>query len=81
MAVTLLVFVFATCASGWLYTTDTYWGVEWVEELHDGLTTATLVLVAIHVTGVVATSLHDRENLVVSMIHGRKRAPLEDDVH
>jgi cytochrome b len=80
MAVALLVFVLATCASGWLYTTDTYWGVEWVEELHDGLTTATLVLVAIHVTGVVATSLHDRENLVVSMIHGRKRAPLDDDV-
>lgn len=80
MAVTLLLFVLATCATGWLYTTDAYWGVEWVEELHDGLTTATLALIAVHVTGVVVTSVHDRENLVTAMFHGKKRAPRGNDV-
>ena len=77
MSVILLLFALLTCASGWLYTTDRYWGVEWVEELHELLTNITLVLVALHLTGVVFASVHDRENLVASMLHGKKRPPEE----
>lgn len=80
MIALLLTFVLATCVSGWLYTTDRYWGVEWVEELHETLTWLTIALVAVHVSGVVMGSLHDRENLVASMVHGKKRPVVPGDI-
>jgi cytochrome b len=49
MIASLLTFLLATCISGWLYTTDRFWGVEWVEELHELLTWFTIALVAVHV--------------------------------
>jgi cytochrome b len=80
MIAALILTTLGICISGWLYTTDRYWGVEWVETVHRWLTHFGLALVALHLTGVAATSLHDRENLVASMIHGRKRAAEPGDV-
>ena len=80
MIVALILAVLGICASGWLYTTDRYWGVEWVENLHRWLTDLGLALVALHLAGVALTSFHDRENLVASMIHGRKREPQPGDI-
>ena len=79
MIVALLITIAGVCASGWLYTTDTYWGVKWVEELHEGLTNFLFTLVAVHISGVTYSSWRHRENLVAAMIHGRKRAPGEHD--
>ena len=59
--------------TGWLYTTDRYWGVAWVEELHSTLSDILFLFVALHLLGVVFTSARHRENLVASMLHGRKR--------
>lgn len=80
MAVGLLCLVLAVTLSGWLYTTDRFWGVEWVENLHDALTWILIALVALHITGVAFTSIRDRENLVLSMLDGRKAPPQDDDV-
>jgi cytochrome b len=80
MVVALLVHVKLVGASGWLYSTDTFWGVEWVGETHDALAILLLVLVGLHVAGVVFTSVAHRENLVAAMVHGRKRAPQEGEV-
>jgi len=80
MVLALIVAVIAVGVSGWVYTTDAYWGEAWLEELHDLSAKALLVLVALHVTGVIATSVLHRENLVAAMIHGRKLPPRQTDI-
>ena len=47
--------------------------MEWLEELHGALGHLLLPLLALHVAGVVFTSLRQRENLVGAMWHGRKQ--------
>jgi cytochrome b len=81
MTVALLIAVGLTGLTGWLYTTPQYWGVEWMEDTHNAMAIAVLLLAAMHVAGVIATSLTHRENLVAAMIHGRKRAAQADDFH
>ena len=73
MAVALLSMVALVGFTGWLYTTDRYWGAPWVEELHETLSDLLIALVALHIAGVVFTSARHRENLVAAMLHGRKR--------
>ena len=80
MIAALLLALVGVCFTGWLYTTDAFWGVEWVEELHEALANVLLVLAALHIGGVVFTSFFEKENLVASMLHGKKRAPGEGDV-
>jgi cytochrome b len=72
--VALIALIALTAWSGWLYTTDKYWGVEWVGKLHEALADALLALIALHVCGVILASWRHRENLVAAMLHGRKRA-------
>jgi len=80
MILLLLVAAALSGLSGWLYTTEAFWGAEWLENLHEALAIFLLVLVVLHVTGVVAASWRHRENLVAAMIHGRKRSPEGADV-
>lgn len=73
MILALLTGVAAVGISGWLTTTDRFWGVRWLEDLHELLAYGLLVLVGCHVLGVLVSSLLHRENLVRAMIVGRKR--------
>lgn len=49
-------------------------GGEWLEGLHKFFVYLTLTLAGVHVIGVIASSLAHGENLVRSMVTGRKRA-------
>lgn len=80
MVVALMLCIAGLALTGWLYTTDAFWGDETVESVHRALAWALLGLVALHLAGVIFTSLRHRENLVVAMICGAKRAPREDDM-
>ena len=63
-------------ATGWAAYQEI--GGEWLEELHEGLTTAMLGLVAVHVVGVIVSSRAHGENLAKAMVTGHKRgAPQE----
>jgi cytochrome b len=46
---------------------------EWFEELHEGAAGAMLAIVAIHIAGVIISSLLHRENLAKAMLTGKKR--------
>lgn len=79
MIVALLLGVAALAASGWLYTTDAFWGDETVDAVHQALAWTLLVLVALHLAGVVFTSRRQRENLVAAMFSGVKADPRPGD--
>ncbi len=59
--------------SGWLLTTDAFWGSQAMEQLHELSANFAILLVVLHVCGVIYESWHQRENLVKAMFTGRKR--------
>lgn len=68
--VALLALTLVTAASGWA--ADAAWGGHFVEEAHEALAHALLLVAGVHLTGVVLGSWLHRENLVRAMITGRK---------
>lgn len=79
MIVLLLLTTVCVAVSGWLFTTDAFWGVAWVARLHEWAAWFLLGMIALHVLGVVYTSIRQRENLVAAMFTGRKRAAASSD--
>ena len=66
----LLLLGLAVVVSGWADYNDV--GGDWVEEAHEILSYTMLGVIGVHVSGVVLSSLLHRENLVRSMVSGRK---------
>ena len=76
--VLLLALGLLTGASGWL--TYQEMGGELFEELHEGLATAMLLIVIVHLLGVAVGSLVHRENLPRAMITGLKIGAAKDAI-
>lgn len=76
--VALLALAAFVTLSGWA--TYDELGGHWLEETHEAIANAMLAVVGIHVAGVIAGSVLHRENLVASMVTGRKFAPAADGV-
>lgn len=74
MIIALLAMLIGISGTGLMMTMDAFWGAEWLEDLHEGLVFITLGLIALHVIGVIFSSIEHGENLVKAMITGRKRA-------
>lgn len=73
MIIALIVMLIGTSATGYMLTTDAFWGSKWAAEVHEVFANLTVGLIVFHVIGVVLASYEHRENLVKSMITGRKR--------
>lgn len=74
----LLAGVFTAGATGLAVYNDL--GGRWLEHLHEFVANAVLAVVAVHIVGVIAGSLLHRENLLGSMVTGRKTGPARDGI-
>ena len=80
MVIALLLTIAVISVTGWMMTLDAYWGMEWVEELHEASAFAALALIGLHLGGVILASYEHGENLARAMITGAKRAAGPDDI-
>lgn len=76
--VALVLLALAVSASGWATYQDI--GGHWLEEAHEAAASLMLAVVGVHVAGVVVGSWLHRENLVRSMVTGRKAASPQDAI-
>ena len=61
--------------TGWLMTTEMFWGVEWPEELHEALVAWAEISVVLHVAAVILESRRTGVNLPRAMVTGTKLLP------
>ena len=80
MVLALLACLTLLTFTGWLYTTDMFWGYGWLADLHKYLAWTLLGLVAMHIAGMLWTCWEHRENLVRAMFTGKKEAPSNEDI-
>jgi len=77
MIYNLLIGVLLVVVSGWMMTTDRWFGYEWVENLHEFLVRWTEVSVLLHIVGVAFESRRSRVNLSKVMVTGYKDLPAQ----
>lgn len=61
--------------TGYMMTTTTFWGVEWVEEMHELFVIWVYFSAALHVTAVIWESRRTGVNLPRAMVTGSKTVP------
>jgi cytochrome b len=72
MMLALMALVLSLGATGYLMTTDAFFGEEWLEDIHEGLSNILIVSVVLHVGAALFEGWKHQENLVASMVHGKK---------
>ncbi|MEK1900343.1 MAG: cytochrome b/b6 domain-containing protein [Rhizobium sp.] len=74
MMLLLMALLAATALTGWMTTLDAFWGEKWLEKLHGTIANGIMVLAFVHAGAAIVESWRHRENLVWSMVTGRKKA-------
>jgi cytochrome b len=80
MIVVLIAGLAGAAVTGWLLTTDTFWGSIAAQHAHSIVAHGVLLLVALHLGGVALASVRHRENLIGAMVIGDKREAGPGDV-
>lgn len=73
MMLALMALVLSLGVTGFLQTTDTFWGDEWLQELHEVLASALIALAGLHAAAAILMSRIERTNLVAAMFTGVKQ--------
>lgn len=75
MIYNLLAVLAVIALSGWLMTTDAFWGVEWPEEVHEAAVNWAEFSALLHIAAVIFESWRTRVNLPRAMVTGYKDFP------
>ena len=78
MIYNLLILIALISLTGYMMTTSAYFGVDWVEEVHEMLVSLAEASVVIHVVAVVLESRRSRINLPKAMVTGYKTQKCEE---
>ncbi|MCK4713109.1 MAG: cytochrome b/b6 domain-containing protein [Marinosulfonomonas sp.] len=78
MIYNLLITIALIGITGWMMTTNMFWGSEGVEEMHEGLVVWAGASVGVHIVAVIFESRRSRVNLVKAMVTGYKTLPDSD---
>lgn len=73
MMLAMMVLVLSLGLTGWLQTTDAYWGEEWLMELHEWLANGLLLAAGLHATAAIVMGRLERTRLIRAMITGHKQ--------
>ncbi len=73
MMLVLMALVAALGLTGWMQTTDRWFGEEWLMELHEALANGLMVLAGVHAAAAIVMGRLQRVNLVKAMVTGVKR--------
>jgi cytochrome b len=74
MMLALMFLLGATALTGWMSTLDVFWGVRLLRHLHGFFANGIMALAFLHAAAGLFESWLHRENLIWSMVTGRKRA-------
>ncbi len=80
MVYNLWLTVLALGVTGYMMTTTTFFGMEWVEEAHELFFGWLMISVGLHVAGVAFDTWWSGVNLVRAMVDGKKRIPRDASV-
>lgn len=72
MVLALLAMVLALGVTGWMQTLDAFWGVAWLQDLHEGLGEWLMPMVGVHVLAAIVMGRIERTRLVKAMVTGVK---------
>ncbi|MDD9728758.1 cytochrome b/b6 domain-containing protein [Mameliella sp. AT18] len=75
MIFNLIATLIGISATGYMMTTNVFWGIEWVEEMHEVLVTWAEISVVAHIAAVFWESRRSGINLPRAMLTGVKRVP------
>lgn len=73
MMLALMAVVLGLGVTGFLQTTDTFWGDEWLQDLHEVLGSALIALAGLHAAAAIIMGRIERTNLVAAMVTGVKQ--------
>ena len=75
MIFNLLLSILLIAVTGWMMSTNAFWGLDWVEDLHEALVTWAEISIVVHVLAVIWESRRSGVNLPRAMITGIKTVP------
>lgn len=74
MMIFMCLLVLLLAVSGYMMKTDYFWGEEWLEEAHEIIANLLIFCSLLHSLAAIIESYRHKENLILSMIHGKKRS-------
>jgi len=72
MMMALMGLVLALGVTGWMQGLDAYWGEEWLQDLHEGIGEALIILVGLHAAAALIMGRIERARLLKAMVTGVK---------